>query len=73
VLARHEQAPDAAAPHAAERHWADWFITPGHPDQLRTDSEQNQATVIGRPDLAINARSVPAAAEERALEQEPAA
>jgi hypothetical protein len=28
---------------------------------------------LRRPDLPINARSVPAAAEERALKQEPAA
>jgi hypothetical protein len=47
VLAGHEQATDAMPAHAAERHWADWFVVLGHARKLRTDRERNQVTVIG--------------------------
>jgi hypothetical protein len=47
VLARHEQAADAVLAPSDERHWADWFVIPGHADQLRTDREQNQGGQTG--------------------------
>jgi hypothetical protein len=30
MLAGHEQPSDAVPAHAAERHWTDWFVVPGH-------------------------------------------
>jgi hypothetical protein len=35
VLARHEQATDAAPAHAAKRHWTDWSLILGHPGKYR--------------------------------------
>jgi hypothetical protein len=42
VLAGNEQPADTVPAHAAERHWADWFVIPGHAGTLRTNVERNQ-------------------------------